>query len=199
VSYRLPDTTPRVVVFQYNPATVTRSLEAQLADTEGKPGDAARYKGAPVETIKLEVEIDAADQLEPATGDAGILPQLAALEILLYPSSDRILLNNALLASGTLEILPAAAPLVLLVWGRQRILPVRITEFGVTEDAHHPDLTPVRAKVSLGLRVVSYSDVTSSNPAWPLFLAHQQLKESLAALATTNSLAAALGSDTRLV
>lgn len=199
VALDLPDQTPRVVIFQYNPATLTRTLEAQLSDAEGKSGDPPRLKGAPTETIKLEVEIDAADQLQPGNVDTGILPQLAALEILLYPKSSRVTLNNTLLKIGTIEIIPAAAPFTLLIWGKRRILPVRITEFSVTEDAHHPNLSPIRAKVSLGLRVVTYSDVTSDNPAWNLFLAHQVLKETMASLATTGSLNAVLGSDVRIM
>jgi hypothetical protein len=199
VALDLPDQTPRVVIFQYNPATLTRTLEAQLSDAEGKSGDPPRLKGAPTETIKLEVEIDAADQVQPGNADTGILPQLAALEILLYPKSSRVTLNNTLLKIGTIEIIPAAAPFTLLIWGKRRILPVRITEFSVTEDAHHPNLSPIRAKVALGLRVVTYSDVTSDNPAWNLFLAHQVLKETMASLATTGSLNAVLGSDVRIM
>ena len=186
-------------MFQYNPATLTRTLEAQLSDAEGKSGDPPRFKGAPAETIKLDVEIDAADQVQPGNGDTGILPQLAALEVLLYPKSSTVTLNNTLLQAGTIEILPAAAPFTLLIWGKRRILPVRITEFSVAEDAHHPNLSPIRAKVSIGLRVVTYSDVTSDHPAWNLFLAHQVLKETMASLATTGSLSAVLGGDARII
>jgi hypothetical protein len=198
VVFDLPDPTPKVIVFQYNPATLTRTLEMQLADAEGKSADGFRLKGAPNETLKLEVEIDAADQVQP-DDDAGILPHLAALEILLYPKSGSVTLNNALLKVGTIEIIPATAPFTLFIWGKRRILPVRITEFSVTEDAHHPNLSPIRAKVSLGLRVVTYSDVTSENPAWNLFLAHQVLKETMAALATTNSLTHVLGGQPPLL
>lgn len=181
-----PDPTPRVIVFQYNPATLTRTLEAQMQEDQGKTGDPPRLKGAPVETIKLEVEIDATDQLErgdETAGDAGILPQLAALEMLIYPKSRQVILNSILMKAGTIEIIPAVAPLTLFIWGKRRILPVRLTEFSVTEDAHHPNLSPIRAKISLGLRVLSYSDVSFENPAWSLFLAHQTVKESLAAIA----------------
>jgi hypothetical protein len=187
------------VVFQYNPAALTRTLEAQLSDAEGKSGDPPRFKGAPTETIKLEVEIDAADQVPPGNGDTGVLPQLAALEILLYPKSSRVALNNTLLKVGTIEIIPAVSPFTLLIWGKRRILPVRITEFSVTEEAHHPNLSPIRAKISLGLRVITYSDVTSDNPASNLFLAHQVLKETMASMATAASLSTVLGDDLRIL
>jgi hypothetical protein len=202
IALDLPNPTPQVLVFQYNPATLTRTLEAQMQEDQGKTGEPPRLKGAPVETIKIEVELDATDQLErgeTVAGEVGILPQLAALELLIYPKSRQVLLNTVLLQAGTLEIIPAAAPLTLFIWGKQRILPVRLTEFSVTEDAHHPNLSPIRAKVSLGLRVLSYSDVSFQNPAWSLFLAHQAVKESLAAVATVNSLNAVIGGGQRLI
>jgi hypothetical protein len=189
-------------VFQYNPATLTRTLEAQMQEDQGKTGEPPRLKGAPVETIKLDIELDAADQLERGderAADAGVLPQLAALETLIYPKSSQVLLNAALLRMGTIEIIPAVAPLTLFIWGKRRILPVRLTEFSVTEDAHQPNLSPIMAKVSLGLRVLSYSDMSSDNPAWSLFFTHQLVKESLAAVAATNSVSAPLGSDVRLL
>lgn len=197
-----PDPTPRVIMFQYNPGTLTRSLEAQMQEDQGKTGDPPRLKGAPVETIKLEVEIDATDQLEHGdarAGEMGILPQLAALEMLIYPKSQQVILNGILMKAGTIEIIPAVAPLTLFVWGKRRILPVRLTEFGVTEEAHHPNLSPIRAKISLGLRVLSYSDVSYENPAWSLFLAHQMVKESMAAIATTNGLSAIIGGAHTLI
>ena len=53
-----------VVVFQYNPTTMTRRLEARAAGGDGDPGEALRLSGPPKETITLSIEIDAADQLE---------------------------------------------------------------------------------------------------------------------------------------
>jgi hypothetical protein len=202
LAFDLPVLIPRVTVFQYNPATLTRTLEPQMQETESKTGDPPRFKGAPVETIKLDVEFDATDQLERGdaqAGEMGILPQLAALEMLIYPRSGQVIANNLLLRIGTIEILPSVAPLTIFVWGKRRIMPVRISEFSVTEDAHHPNLSPIRAKVTLGLRVLSYSDVSAENPAWNLFLAHQVIKESLAALATTSSLDSVLGGSVKLM
>jgi hypothetical protein len=202
VSLDPPNPTPQVIVFQYNPNTLTRTLEAQVAEDEGKSGSPPRLKGAPVETIKIDVEIDAADQLErgdATAADVGVFPQLSALELLIYPKSDLVVTNAQLLKAGTLEIMPPTASLTLFIWGKRRILPVRLTEFSVTEEAHHPNLSPIRAKVSLGLRVQSYSDVSADNPTWNLFLSHQVLKETMAAVATTTSVSAVVGSNVKLV
>lgn len=189
-----------VVVFQYNPATLSRTLEAQTAGGEG--GEPLRFKGAPTETIKIEVEIDAADQLEKAEGTAtemGIFPQLSALEMLVYPKSALVIANTALLMAGTIEIIPPSAPLTLFIWGPRRVLPVRVTEFGITEDTHDPALNPLRAKVSLGLRVLSYSDLSVGNPARGLFLAHQIVKETMAVIGSVGNLDAVAGGNVKLL
>jgi hypothetical protein len=175
----------RIIVLQYNPDTLSRSLQSQAVDTGGgqNRSEALRLKGPPVETIKLEAELDATDQLEVADATAvevGIHPELAALESLVYPTSQQLLANNALAASGVLEITPMQAPLSLFVWSRNRILPVRVTEFSVTEEAFDPSLNPIRAKVSLGLRVLSVDDVGFDHKAGSLYMAYHQQKEQLA-------------------
>ena len=176
----------RVIALQYNPETLTRSL--QVRGAAGESGDrleALRLTGPPVETIKLEVEIDATDQLEfpdqnATTTEVGIHPQLAALETIIYPDSAQLQINNGLAGSGTLEIAPVQAPLTLFVWSRNRVLPVRLMEFSITEEAFDPLLNPVRAKVSLGLRVLSVNDLPFDHKGNSLFLAYQQQKENLA-------------------
>ncbi|MCP4329280.1 MAG: hypothetical protein GY791_12680 [Alphaproteobacteria bacterium] len=177
----------RIIGLQYNPETLTRSL--QIQDIQGSGGgdrsQALRLKGPPVETINLEAEIDAADQLEfpdsnPDTVALGIHPQLAALETLVYPTSDQLQSNNALAESGTLEIAPMETPLSLFVWSKTRILPVRLTDFSVTEEAFDPMLNPIRAKVSLGMRVLSIDDLGFAHKGGSLFMSYLQQKESLA-------------------
>jgi hypothetical protein len=179
-----------VVAFQYNPDEMTRTLQARAATggggtSEGARNEALRLTGAPIETISLTVEIDAADQLE--TGDPlatalGIYPQLSSLEMLLYPKSSVVTANDVLAAAGSIELIPAEAPLTLLIWGVKRVVPVRLTEFSITEQAYDPSLNPIRARVQLGLRVLSYSDLETSNPGYHLFLAHQIAKEVMATL-----------------
>lgn len=199
VSVELGSPVPRVIVFQYNPATLSRTLEPQAAGAGGERSEALRLKGAPAETITVEVEIDATDQLESGRGAAqGIHPQLAALELLIYPASGQVIANTALLALGTIEIAPPAAPLTLFIWGPRRVLPVRVASFSVAEEAFDAALNPLAAKVSLGLRVLSYNDLPVSHPGYHLFLAHQVLKEAQAAVAVSASLGAVVGGDVRL-
>jgi hypothetical protein len=190
-----------VIVFQYNPETVTRTLQAQASGDNGARSEVVRLKGPPIETIKVDVEIDAADQLETGTGTAsimGIYPQLAALEMLLYPSSTLIIANTALLAVGTIEIVPPVGPFTLLVWGPKRVLPVRLTEFSITEELHDPSLNPIRAKVSLGLRVLSYNDLSITHPGYYVFLTHQIVKETMAKIGSGSNIGAVLGGDVKL-
>jgi hypothetical protein len=150
ISLTLPDPTPSVITFQYNPETLTRTLEAQTAGGEGADrSEALRLKGAPVETIKLDVELDATDQLErgdPTATSSGIYPQLSALEMLIYPSTAVVIANTILLAFGTIEVLPPSGPFTLFVWGPKRVLPVRVQEFSITEEAYDTNLNPIRAK-----------------------------------------------------
>ena len=91
-------------------------------------------------------------------------------------------MNNTLAMSGTLEIAPVTAPLTLFVWGKKRIVPVRITDFGIVEEAFDQNLNPIRAKVSLGLRVLSVNDLDFSSFGGSLFMSYQQQKERLAQL-----------------
>ena len=190
-----------VIVFQYNPETVTRTLQAQASGDGGARSEALRLKGPPIETIKVDVEIEAVDQLEAGTGTAttlGIHPQLAALELLVYPGSSLVIANTALLATGTIEVVPPVGPFTLLVWGLKRVLPVRLTEFSITEELHDPNLNPIRARVSLGLRVLSYNDLSLTHPGYYLFLTHQIAKETMAKLGSGSNVGAVLGGDVKL-
>jgi len=47
----------------------------------------------------------------------------------------------------------------------QRVVPVRVTEFSLTEEAFDPQLNPIRAKLSIGLRVLSVEDLPFSHKA----------------------------------
>lgn len=181
-----------VIVFQYNPDTMTRRVEAR--STGGGDNvdrsEAFRLTGPPKETITLSVEIDATDQLEQANPIAvasGVHPTLAALEMLLYPKSVLTIANTALAQIGNLEIIPPEAPLTLFFWGPARVLPVRITSLSITEEAFDTLLNPIRAKVDLTLQVLSYFDLKLTNPGYQLFLAHHIAKEVLANINVANS------------
>jgi hypothetical protein len=181
-----------VIVFQYNPDTMSRTLTAQTTGGNADRGEALRLKGPPQETIGLEVEIDATDQLEraqfPATG-LGIYPTLASLEMLLYPKSALTIANEVLAAVGMIEVIPAEAPLTLFVWGVKRILPVRLSQFTITEEAYDPDLNPIRAKVRLDLRVLNYHDLGLLSVGGALFMGHQIAKEVMATIGGVGTIA----------
>lgn len=185
----------RVIPLQYNPDTLTRTLQVQAASGAGDRLEALRLKGPPNESIKLDAEIDATDQLEfpdsnRTTAEMGIFPQLAALETIVYPTSAELRSANSLAQSGTLEISPAESPLTLFVWSKTRILPVRVTEFSITEEAFDVALNPIRAKISLGMRVLSVNDLGFSHKGGTLFMAYLQNKEQLAGRSPGASLSA---------
>src|SRR5437764_42330 len=152
----------RIIVLQYDPNTLTCTWRVQGVGEGADRAEALRLKGAPTEEIRLDVEIDATDQLERADGGAvalGIYPQLSALEMLIYPKSALVIANTALLAVGTIEVIPPLAPFTLFVWGPKRVLPVRLSQLSIAEEAYDVNLNPIRAKVTLGLRVLSYNDL----------------------------------------
>ncbi|MDJ0729238.1 MAG: hypothetical protein QNJ33_04520 [Crocosphaera sp.] len=173
------------IYFQFNPERLTRRLEIQASGQEG--GDrteALRLKGAPIETISLEAEFDTTGPLPRVEQynalRLGIYPQLSALESLLYPSSAQIKDNMSQSEQGMLEIIPPQAPTTLLVWGPRRVLPVRLMDFSITEEAYDVNLNPIRAKVSLSLRVLNYDDLPWNQRESKLFLAYHEAKENLA-------------------
>lgn len=173
----------RTIVFQYNPETLSRTLQVQAIEESGARSEVFRLKGAPTETIRLEIEIDATDRLangENTAVNLGIYPQLAALETLIYPDVERVSKNMENAARGVLEIIPTEAPMTLLVWGKKRVLPVRLTDFSVNEEAYDVNLNPIRAKVSLSLRVLNYDDLPWGQRGSKLFLTHHREKQNLA-------------------
>jgi hypothetical protein len=178
----------RLIALQYNPDTLTRTLQPQGVATESAGrSEPLRLKGPAIETIKLEAELDATDQLEFPDGNtnavaAGVGPQLAALETIIYPTSASLIANNVLANVGTLEIAPMEAPLALFIWSKNRVVPVRITEFSVTEEAFDVSLNPIRAKVSLSLRVLSVDDLGFDHKGGNIYMAYLQNKERLAGL-----------------
>jgi hypothetical protein len=184
-----------VIVFQYNPDTMTRTISAQTTGGNADRGEALRLKGPPQETIKLDVEIDATEQLERGDGIAGsmgVYPALASLEMLLYPKSALVIANEVLLNIGVIEVIPPEAPLTLFIWGVNRILPVRLTELSITEEAYDPNLNPIRAKVSLSLRVLNYHDLGLLSVGGTLFMAHQIAKEVMATIGSVGNIAGAV-------
>jgi hypothetical protein len=180
----------RTIPFQFNPDTLTRTLEPQGIGNE--PGDrleALRLKGPPHESFKFDAEFDATDQLDrpdqnPREAANGLGPVLSALELSIYPTVDQLVEEDRLAARGMIEIAPVEAPLMVLVLGRRRVLPVRLTDLSVTEEAFDTSLTPIRAKVSIGVRVLTVDDVGFGHKGGQLYLQHHRQKERFAALVT---------------
>jgi hypothetical protein len=114
---------------------------------------------------------------------------------LLYPKSALVIANTVLMALGTLEIVPPIGPFTLLIWGLKRVLPVRLTDLSITEEAYDVALNPIRAKASLGLRVLSYNDLSLTNPGYYLFLTHQIVKETLATIGSVGNIGAVAGGN----
>jgi hypothetical protein len=193
IAYTDPTTQVLTAIpFQYNPASLKRSLEAQ--EVGGEPGGHSanvRYTGSPTETVSLDIEIDALST-SSTVGSAveslyGIYPQLAALELLIYPSTTALAANAASLAAGSLEIAPYVAPLVQLVWGQNRSMPVKLQSYSIVEQTFAPNLNPLRATVSLTAQVLSASDLAPGSDGYNQFIVYQQAKESFAAMAKSRS------------
>jgi hypothetical protein len=172
-----------VIIFQYNPDLMTRTLRARTSGGNADRREALRLTGPPEESFKFAVEIDATDQLETAGALAtsmGIYPALSSLEMLLYPKSAVVIANEVLKALGTIEIISPEAPLTILVWGIKRVLPVKLSGFTITEEAFDPSLNPIRARVDLDLSVLSYHDLGLTSVGGALFMGHQIIKEVMA-------------------
>jgi hypothetical protein len=189
-----PDTSAvqSVIALQYNPDSLSRTLQIQALQgaQDSTRVDALRLRGPAVETIKIEVELDAIDQLEfpnqnPSTVQFGLHPQLAQLEMLINPTVETLMADNAMANAGTLEIIPLEQPLTLFVWSKSRVVPVRLTDFSVNEEAFDPNLNPIRAKVSLGMRVLNVDDLGFSHPGGRIFMSYLTNKEQLASKATS--------------
>jgi hypothetical protein len=168
---------------QYNPESIRRSLQPQSVGDQPDRTEVLRLKGPPIENIHCDVEIDATDQLAAGNSTAmnfGIAPQLSTLELLVYPSSALLIANEVLTLIGTIEILPMSSNLTLFAWGTNRVTPVRLTSIEITEEAFDPQLNPIRAKVSLAMRVLNINDVGFLTPAGALYMAYQMGKEAMA-------------------
>ena len=183
----------RTIALQYNPETVTRSFAPQGVagdgDQGGSGGQPCRFTGPAIESIQLVTTLDATDVLEradddPAVARTGIAPQLAMLEALVQPSAAE-LMATAQRPKGVPEV-----PLVLFVWGAHRVVPVRITELSIVEEAFDRALNPLRARVALGLRVLTTADFSPTHRGSTIFLAYLRGREALARTAPAVTLEA---------
>jgi len=185
----------RVITLQYNPDSVTRTLQVQGTGNTGERTEALRLTGPAVESIRVEAELDATDQLEfpdqnAAALEVGLHPQIALLESLINPTVADLVSADTQASFGTIEIAPSQAPLTLFVWSAQRIVPVRITDFSIAETAFDERLNPINATITLGMRVLSVDDLGFTHPGGSVFLGNMRRKEALAARARVDALQA---------
>lgn len=111
------------------------------------------------ESISFEIRLDATDKLnegDTITEQFGIAPQLATLELMVYPKSESLLgeLLSLLSPSGFSFTRGGNPPMILFIWGRKKVLPVNITSMSVTETEFSTDLNPIRATVTVSLTVI---------------------------------------------
>jgi hypothetical protein len=180
-----------LIVFQYNPDAMSRGLQ-HFGGSEGQEGAGSTEPTVPpLQTFQMNVELDAADQLEesnPLSQASGIHATLAALELLLYPSSASLILNKVLSLAGSAIVTLARAPMVLLVWGPLRVVPVRVTTLAVNEQAFDQLLNPIRAQVTMGLRALTIPELAQAGPPFDtLALVNHIAKEVLARANVFNS------------
>jgi hypothetical protein len=206
---------PNVIVFQYNPSSLTRTLEVWQPPSGGGPeseASATAQPDDPPESFDLTLELDATDALEtpdshPVAVISGVADRVAALEMLLYPQEESLLggllgsVTSSLGISGGAGAAPVprgTVPVVLFVWGPGRIAPVRLTSFSVEEQAFSPTLYPIRASVTVGLKMLTdddfpQSDSLSEQLAIFAYKYTRKQKQALAALNTANSVESILG------
>ncbi len=178
---------PNIVVFQFNPEQITRTLNLPGGNQASDPERSARQRehaqlaAPPVETFEITAHFSAADDLggnAPIARIFGIGPQLAALEKMVYPTAGLIsgLIGEALDAVGdalglggddgaTRSVPRQPAPRILFIWGPSRVVPVQIRSMTITEQKYDPLLNPVQAEVRIGLAIpnsVADDDVVGS-------------------------------------
>ena len=160
---------PNVVIFQFNPESLTRNMEIPRRPTGAGSRETSQAGEVPVEKITLTAHFSAADQLNrdnPLARAFGIGPRLAALEKMVHPAGKISgLIGEALDAIGsaisgggdsspTQPIPRENYPRILFIWGLTRVLPVVIDSMSFTEQQFDPLLNPIQAEVTLGLSVI---------------------------------------------
>lgn len=159
---------PNVVIFQFNPESLTRTIQVPSRNTSVTARETSQAGEPPVEKVTVNAVFSAADALDKNNVLArqfGVGPQLAALEKMVYPGGKNSgLIGQALDVIGDLlggggdgpsqPVPREPQPRILFIWGRTRIVPVVIESMTITEQQYDFLLNPVEAQVSIGLAVV---------------------------------------------
>ena len=173
-------TTPgRIITFQYNPEKLFRNLEAS---TEGS---------LPRETITFTLMLDATDDLEKSdehmnAAKSGIYPLLSAIEMLLYPRNSTERRSSSFLGIS-LSRRNRDQSFTLFVWGKNKILPVRVTELHITEEMYDPNLNPIRATIEVTMLVLNDEDFPRGHKGYGCWKSHLATKMALAQVAYANA------------
>jgi hypothetical protein len=167
----------RIIIFQYNPEKIYRKVEAHInGHFPTQP---------PREMIIFSLTLDATDDLEfpgrhQDTVESGLYPSLSALEMLLYPHNPNRARRSFL---GTKRPSKTAKQsLTLLVWGKERILPVLVTKLNIKEEMFDPVLNPIRATIKVRMRVLNDSDLSRKNKGYDYWKSHISTKMAMAKL-----------------
>lgn len=184
---------PLIVPFQFNPETIQRRRSATVRDPPSRTGRTQETPKkeamgetqttlAPPETLSMEIRLDATDALDqgdPIAGQVGVLPALSALELMIIPRAQSLFAGLLKLSADFGFGNRQTTPVLIFVWGRQRVLPVRLTELSVNEQEYNPSLCPTRATVSVSMQVLEGKN--------PFFLFTEAQRELLAALNLANA------------
>ncbi len=162
---------PNVVIFQFNPETLTRVLQVPPRPAGAGARETTQAGEPPVERLTVRAEFDAAELKNSENVLAlalGVGPQLAALEQMVRPSGPiGALIGAAIDAIGSALGLGGGAsapeqpvprekyPRILFIWGLTRVLPVMIESMTITELQYDTLLNPTHAEVSIGLAVIT--------------------------------------------
>ena len=159
---------PNIVIFQFNPETLTRSLTIPPRPQGASARETTQAGEITLETISFKAQFSAADMLKDNNVLArafGIGPQLCALEKMAHPSSEIAgLIGAALDAIGSAISGPSSDPptqpiprepypKLLFIWGLTRVMPVTLTSLRINELLYDQILNPIQADVDIELSV----------------------------------------------
>jgi hypothetical protein len=175
---------PNVIVFQYNPETLTHTWSQPEAaePSETTTNWPMAVKGMPGESFSFTIAVDANDEIADGSAPtaaiaqvSGVYSRLAALEMLLYPAGPGVggLLGAVSAAADaatstdpfsdpTTSVPTSILPVVLFVWGPGRIVPVRVTDLTITEQLYNGTLSPTHAEAQLSLRVLTPAELDAA-------------------------------------
>jgi len=169
---KIIDSNTIAFMFQYNPETLTRTISSlnsdQVSQEKGKNQDSNTI----IELINLTLDFDATDQLELPNQHQefvknGLHPTLSTLESIMYSQS---------------KIENPTPPIILFLWGSNRIIPVSLDRLNITEEAFDANLNPIRVKIDLNMRVQKLSEFKRGSSGYTVCASHYDHKRIFARL-----------------